>query len=174
MIHPGDCLDILPTQTTFTRGLRSSASQEWETPRDLFDALDREFHFTLDVCATPQNAKCKRYFTVEDDGLSQSWAGETCWMNPPYGRVIGHWMRKALSEYKGGATVVCLVRSRTDAKWWWDTAMQVWPHGIRFIRGRVRFSGSSCSAPFPSAIIVFGGETRIAPAKAQELLPETV
>jgi phage N-6-adenine-methyltransferase len=81
-----------------TKGMMSSDSPEWATPQAFFDALDAEFHFTLDVCATPENAKCARFFTEADDGLTQSWAGETVWMNPPYGRVIGDWMRKARNE----------------------------------------------------------------------------
>ena len=139
----------------FTTGMRSSNTDEWSTPQDFFTALDAEFGFTLDVCATPENAKCPRFFTEEDNGLEQSWAGETCWMNPPYGRAIGEWMRKAYKEAQSGATVVCLVPARTDTAWWWDTAMMVWPHGIRFVRGRLKFGGSRDNAPFPSAVVVF-------------------
>jgi site-specific DNA-methyltransferase (adenine-specific) len=69
--------------------LLSSASNVWATPQEFFDALDREFRFELDVCALPDNAKCPRYFTPDDDGLAQSWAPAVCWMNPPYGRDIG-------------------------------------------------------------------------------------
>lgn len=72
----------------------SSQSVEWATPQDFFDKLNEMFHFELDVCATPENAKCTRYFTKEQDGLKQEWKG-TCWMNPPYGRVIGAWIKKA-------------------------------------------------------------------------------
>jgi DNA N-6-adenine-methyltransferase (Dam) len=82
---------------------------EWETPQDLFDELQTEFPFMLDVAAQPGNAKCSRYFTPEDNGLEQPWEG-VCWMNPPYGRPLGDWMRKAYeSALQGGATVVCLV-----------------------------------------------------------------
>ena len=91
------------------QALLSSAVDTWETPQALFDLSNREFHFTLDVCALPETTKCDRYFTPADDGLSQSWGG-VCWMNPPYGREIGHWMRKAYESAAGGAaTVVCLV-----------------------------------------------------------------
>ena len=139
----------------------SSDRMDWETPDDLFQALDAEFHFTLDVCATKDNAKCPRFFTPKDDGLTQSWANEVCWMNPPYGREIAAWMRKALAESKRGATVVCLVPSRTDTTWWHDCAMKATER--RFIRGRIRFVGAAHSAPFPSALVVFqppGGEIR--------------
>lgn len=138
-----------------TTGLMSSETCEWATPQHFFDDLNKEFNFTIDVCATPDNAKCDRYFTREHDGLSQSWAGEVCWMNPPYGREIGDWMRKAHEESQSGATVVCLVPARTDTQWWWDTAMQVWPHGVRLVKGRLKFNDGKQGAPFPSAVVVF-------------------
>lgn len=129
----------------------SSATDLWATPQNLFDKLHAEFGFTLDVCASPENAKCDRYFTKEDDGLSQAWTG-TCWMNPPYGREIGHWMKKAAESAGAGATVVCLVPARTDTAWWHDYAM----HGeLRFIRGRLKFGGHKNYAPFPCAVVVF-------------------
>lgn len=135
-----------------TSGMMSSNTCEWETPLDFFRKLDDEFHFELDVCATPENAKCKRYFTREQDGLKQEWTG-MCWMNPPYGRVISLWMKKALDSSLGGATVVCLIPARTDTAWWHSYVI---PHAaeIRFIRGRLRFSGKQ-PAPFPSAVVVF-------------------
>jgi phage N-6-adenine-methyltransferase len=123
----------------------------WETPVDLFRRLDREFRFDLDVCALPETAKCSRYFTPADDGLKQQWKG-VCWMNPPYGRQIGEWMRKAFEESQRGCTVVCLVPARTDTEWWHEYAMR---GEIRFIRGRIRFKGAASSAPFPSAIVIF-------------------
>lgn len=129
--------------------LYSSESEVWETPKDLFDKLDTEFHFDIDVCALPSNAKCTTFFTPEQDGLKQKWEG-VCWMNPPYGRKIGAWMRKAL---EAKTTVVCLVPARTDTKWWHDYAMKA--SEIRFVKGRLKFGDSKNSAPFPSAIIVF-------------------
>ena len=129
----------------------SSKTTEWSTPDALFGDLDREFHFTLDVCASPENAKCERYYTVDDDGLRQPWSG-VCWMNPPYGRVIGGWMKKAYESSLKGATVVCLVPARTDTQWWWDYATK---GEIRFLRGRIRFGGGQGDAPFPSAIVIF-------------------
>lgn len=128
-----------------------SEKQDWETPQELFEKLNEEFHFTLDVCALPHNAKCKRFFSPDDDGLSKEWNG-TCWMNPPYGSEIAEWMRKALHEANRGVTVVCLVPARTDTEWWHQYAIQ---GEIRFIRGRLRFRGATHTAPFPSAIVIF-------------------
>ena len=129
----------------------SSATDLWSTPQDLFDKLDREFGFTLDVCATTENAKCTRFYTKAEDGLAQPWTG-VCWMNPPYGRTIGNWMAKARKAAKSGATVVALVPARTDTRWWHDYATK---GEIRFLPGRLRFGGGEHSAPFPSAIVIF-------------------
>ena len=129
----------------------SSNSYEWETPQDLFDELNSEFRFDVDVCAIPQNAKCKKYFSPIQDGLLQEWNG-VCWMNPPYGSQINRWIKKAYISSLKGATVVCLIPSRTDTKWWHNYAMK---GEIRFIKGRVKFGGCKDSAPFPSAIIIF-------------------
>ncbi len=129
----------------------SSKSDEWSTPQDLFDELDAIFHFNLDACATPSNAKCKRYFTKDDDALKQKWTG-TVWMNPPYGRQIGPFMKKASESFRDGATVVCLVPARTDTRWWHEYAAK--GHVI-FLRGRLKFGGGRSCAPFPSAIVIF-------------------
>lgn len=96
----------------------SSASNEWETPQDFYDNLDSIFDFTLDPCASDENHKTARYYTAEDDGLSKSWNGERVFMNPPYGREIGKWVKKA-SEQVGGIAV-CLLPARTDTRWWHD------------------------------------------------------
>ena len=131
----------------------SSASDEWPTPRAYFDIVSREFGpFDLDPCATPESAKAPRFFTKADDGLAQEWHGRV-WMNPPYGRTIGAWMRKAYESAQGGAMVVCLVPARTDTGWWHDYAMK---GSVRFLRGRLKFGDSKNSAPFPSALVVFG------------------
>ena len=129
----------------------SSATDLWSTPQDFFDKQDAIYGFTLDVCATADNAKCAQYYTEADNGLEQPWGG-VCWMNPPYGRTIGLWMRKAYESGLGGATVVCLVPSRTDTRWWHDYAMK---GRIEFIRGRLKFGSAKNSAPFPSALVVF-------------------
>lgn len=90
----------------------SSNTAEWATPQAFFDELNKEFDFTLDPCATPQNAKCARYFTKEVDGLKQSWRGERVYCNPPYGRDIGKWVEKAHNETLAGGYACCDVDTR--------------------------------------------------------------
>jgi phage N-6-adenine-methyltransferase len=121
------------------------------TPIDFFNAQNEKHIFELDVCAIAENAKCERFFTPEMDGLKQDWTG-VCWMNPPYGRTIKSWMKKAYESSLKGAKVVCLVPSRTDTSWWHDYAMK---GEIEFIRGRLKFGDAKNSAPFPSAIVIF-------------------
>ncbi len=135
----------------------TSKTCEWSTPQYLFNALDLEFHFDLDVCATKDNAKCEKYYTKEQNGLLQSWSG-TCWMNPPYGREIGKWMKKAKEESRKGNTVVCLVPARTDTAWWHDHVIAECAE-TRFLRGRIKFGGSKNGAPFPSAIVIYKAVT---------------
>lgn len=131
----------------------TSNRDDWETPQDFFEKYDSQYHFDLDVCASEQNAKCKRYFTKSQDGLKQEWKGK-CWMNPPYGKAISLWMKKAMEAVFNGAAelVVCLVPARTDTRWWHDYAMN---GEITFIRGRLKFGGSKNAAPFPSAVVIF-------------------
>lgn len=129
----------------------SSKTDKHATPQDFFDAQNKKWNFTLDVCASDDNAKCELYFTEEDDGLAQEWTG-ICWMNPPYGRDIKKWMRKAYESSLNGATVVCLVPSRTDTIWWHEYAMK---GEIEFIKGRLKFGDAKNAAPFPSAVVVF-------------------
>lgn len=140
-----------------TSGMTSSLTDDWPTPSYVFDKLDAEFHFTLDVCADDQNHKADRYYTKEIDGLSQQWEG-VCWMNPPNGRSIGHWVKKAFESARGGgAIVVCLLPARTDTRWWRDYVMRA--SELRFISGRVKFGNASQGAPFPSVIAIFGTPT---------------
>jgi phage N-6-adenine-methyltransferase len=133
-------------------GMFTSQTCEWATPKGLFAELNEEFDFTLDVCASSENHLCEKYFSKEDDSLKQIWTGR-CWMNPPYGREIGKWCKKALAETKSNRAelVCCLVPSRTDTTWWHECCMQ---GEIRFIRGRLKFGGSTNSAPFPSAVVI--------------------
>lgn len=133
----------------------SSETDLWSTPQEYFDKIDKEFHFTLDVCATVENAKCYSFFTKEDDGLLKEWIGNI-WMNPPYGRGIGKWIQKAYETSLNGYTVVCLLPARTDTKWWHDYCMK--SDDIRFIKGRLKFGGQKNSAPFPSVLVVFHGK----------------
>lgn len=134
----------------------SSKSNEWATPQDFFDRLDSEFQFDLDPCSDGFNAKCERYFTKEDDGLAQDWHTHTrtaVFMNPPYGREIQDWVRKAYEESQKGATVVALIPSRTDTKYWHDYVMKA--KEIRLVKGRLKFGDGKNSAPFPSAVVIF-------------------
>jgi site-specific DNA-methyltransferase (adenine-specific) len=134
----------------------SSATDQWPTPQAFFDLWAARFVFDLDVCADADNAKCSRFFSVDDDGLAQSWAPHVCWMNPPYGREIGKWVRKACEESLKGATVVCLLPARTDTAWWHDYVI---PHAeVTFVRGRIKFGNATSGAPFPSAVAVFRPE----------------
>ena len=137
-----------------TEVMFSSKSDNWETPQRLFDDLNREFHFTLDACATAQNAKCSRYYSPSQNGLSQPWNG-VVWCNPPYGRKIGQWVRKAFEASSEGNTVVMLLPSRTDTEWFHD-----WVYNrseIRFLKGRLKFGGAKNAAPFPSMVVIFKG-----------------
>lgn len=137
-----------------TRGLFSSNTDQWATPQDFFDKLNAEFHFTLDPCASPENAKCQKYYTKEQDGLIQDWGGEIVFCNPPYGKAIKDWVRKCHEESKKpGTKVVMLIPARTDTTYFHD-----YIYGqatLRFIRGRLKFGDAKQSAPFPSMIVVF-------------------
>lgn len=134
------------------RALFSSESEEWATPKKLFDELNEEFFFTLDPCATKENAKCERYYTKADDGLSKSWRNERVFCNPPYGRTISKWVEKAAREVMNGAFVVLLIPARTDTAYFHDHIYK--KHEIRFLRGRLHFNDSKNSAPFPSMVVV--------------------
>lgn len=164
-----------------TSTLFSSASVEWSTPQGFYDLLDAEFHFNLDPCATPDNAKCQHYFTIDDDGLAQSWRGCRVFCNPPYGQPeypckpncqkgrckqrgyhidkyipgVGDWVKKAYEESQKGCLVCCLLPARTDTKYFHKYCLK---GEIRFVQGRLKFGGSANSAPFPSMVVIFKGE----------------
>lgn len=150
----------------------SAESIEYETPPELFDVLNREFGFTLDVCSTPANAKCKKFFTVRENGLAQPWTPATCWMNPPYGdQAITRWMAKAHGEAERGATVVCLVPARTHTSWFHTFCSQA---EVRFLRGRLRYVGTAGEAPFPQLVVIFrAGLARPWAMKLWEWRPRT-
>lgn len=133
----------------------SSKSEEWATPQKVFDELNEEFHFTLDPCATAENAKCAKFFTKEDNGLEQSWDGEVVFCNPPYGRGLKNWVKKA--AIAGGETAVLLIPARPDTSYFHDYIYNKPNVEIRFIRGRLKFGGHPNSAPFPSMIVIFRG-----------------
>lgn len=148
---------------SLTERLRSvhfrSETCEWATPQEFYDALNTEFGFVLDVCATQENAKCEKFFTKVEDGLIQPWEG-VCWCNPPYGREIKYWIEKALrTATAGDATVVCLIPARTDTHWWHDFVSQA--DEVRFVKGRLKFGGHTNSAPFPSAVVVFRAQKSV-------------
>ena len=133
----------------------SSATDNWSTPQDFFDKLNDEFHFTLDVCADENNHKCEHYYTKEIDGLSRPWIG-TIWCNPPYGRKIGEWVRRAyIYSHIGPTTVVMLLPARTDTRWFHEYIYNKSNTEIRFIKGRLKFGGCKNSAPFPSMVVIF-------------------
>jgi len=133
----------------------SSKSNDWGTPQNFYDKLNNSFGpFTLDPCSDGQNNKTDNYFTKEQNGLSQDWSGNKVFMNPPYGRAIKDWLKKAYEEgQKPNTTVVCLIPARTDTKYWHDYVMNA--QAVYFVKGRLKFGDSNNSAPFPSAVIVF-------------------
>lgn len=136
------------TDTLFSR-----QSDEWSTPKDFYNKIDAEFHFTLDPCATEENHKTETYFTIKDNGLSKSWGGYSVFCNPPYS-TINEWVRKAYEEsFNPDTCVVLLIPARTDTKWFHDYILN--RAEVRFIRGRLRFGESKNSAPFPSMLVIF-------------------
>lgn len=136
-----------------TSGYFSSLAEDWETPQDLFDKLDDEFLFTLDVCAKPENSKCKRFFSKEQNGLNQDWGNDTVWCNPPYGKGIENWIKRCYEHSMGGGTAVMLLPARTDTRWFHNYILG--KAEIRFCKGRLRFNGCKSSAPFPSIIVIY-------------------
>lgn len=135
--------------------LFSSNSDEWSTPQNIYSSLNTEFGFNLDPCATNENHKCERYFTKEQNGLLQNWGGCTVFCNPPYSK-IAKWVEKAYREaQQDNTTVVLLIPARTDTRYFHDFIMH--RSEIRFIRGRLKFSGHENSAPFPSMVVIFRG-----------------
>lgn len=140
------------------QGLFSSEKQDWCTPQQFFDELDAEFHFVLDAAATHQNSKCKRCFTPEDDGLIQNWdVGGAVYCNPPYGKEIGLWVKKAYEEAQKGTTIVMLIPARTDTKYFHEYIYH--KAEIRFVKGRLKFTDENGTpkgtAPFPSMVVIY-------------------
>lgn len=140
------------------QGLFSSEKQDWCTPQQFFDELDAEFHFVLDAVATHQNSKCKRCFTPEDDGLIQNWdMGGAVYCNPPYGKEIGLWVKKAYEEAQKGTTIVMLIPARTDTKYFHEYIYH--KAEIRFVKGRLKFTDENGTpkgtAPFPSMVVIY-------------------
>ncbi len=133
----------------------SSATDDWATPQSFFDQLDAEFHFTLDPCASAANAKCRKFYTAQDNGLMQDWGGEVVFCNPPYGRKIFDWVKKCYEEScKPNTTVVMLIPARTDTRYFHEFIYHRATE-IRFIRGRLKFGDGKAPAPFPSMVVVY-------------------
>jgi len=133
----------------------SSKTDMWSTPQNFFDELNKEFHFTLDPCATKENAKCKLYFTEENNGLLQDWSGETVFCNPPYGRGLKDWVQKCYeSSLYQNTKVVMLIPARTDTIYQHEF---IFSHAkaILFLKGRLRFGDCKNSAPFPSQLVIY-------------------
>ena len=137
---------------TINQSLFSSSKDDWETPKEFFEKLNQEFNFDLDPCCSEITAKCEKFYTKEDDGLIQPWFGSV-YMNPPYGRQIVGWMKKAKEESEKGCIVVCLVPARTDTRWWHDYCMK--SSEIRFLNRRLTFTGADNKSTFPAAIVIF-------------------
>lgn len=138
-------------------GRYNGNGREWGTPPEIFDPLHAEFCFTLDACATSRNAKLPRFYSEAQNGLEQDWSGERVFMNPPYGREVYAWTRKAREESARGALVVGLVPASSDLAWWHEDIVPVQAE-IRYIRGRVRFLTDGpyrASGFFPSVIVVW-------------------
>ena len=136
--------------------LFSSQKMDWATPQDFFEELDKEFHFTLDPCADEYNHKCDKYFTKEINGLIQNWGGHNVFCNPPYGREIYDWVKKCSEEAKKeNTTIVLLIPSRTDTKYFHEFLYKKENVELRFIKGRLKFGDGKNSAPFPSLVAIF-------------------
>lgn len=142
------------------KGLFQSVKQDWETPKEFYEAINKEFHFELDTASNGKNAKCDRYFTPENDGLLNPWTvsqGKAVFCNPPYGRELPKWVKKAFDESRSGTKIVLLIPARTDTSYFHD-----YIYGkaeIRFIRGRLKFESSEGKgnqpAPFPSMLVIY-------------------
>lgn len=139
----------------------SSNSDEWDTPQDFYDRLNLIYNFTLDPATNGFNSKCQKYFTDQEDGLQQSWQDEVVFVNPPYSK-IKLWVKKCFEEgQKPNTTVVMLIPSRTDTKYWHNYIMKA--ESIGFIKGRLKFGNAKTGAPFPSAVVVFSRNNKNSP-----------
>jgi len=140
--------------------LFSSTTGDWATPQDFFEKLSWRFGpFDLDPCATIHNTKCPNFFTEAEDGLAKDWEGFTVFVNPPYGRGIDKWIEKGYREsLKNDTKVIMLVPARTDTKYWHKYIMLA--SELYFVKGRLKFGDSTNGAPFPSAVVVFDGESK--------------
>ena len=137
----------------------TSNTNEWYTPKELYNKLNEEFNFTLDPCCTEKSRKCEKYFTKKENGLIHDWSNNNVFMNPPYGNDIKYWIEKAyLESLKDNTIVVALIPARTDTSYWHNFIFNK-ASDIRFLKGRIKFEKEDGtlgnSAPFPSAVIVW-------------------
>ena len=155
VLDSGGGVNLDGDDMTIQKAMVSSKSNEWSTPKWFYDLLDKEFNFTLDPCSTHENTKCKKHYTLEDDGLSKDWSKDVVFMNPPYGGHAGKWIEKACVEADRGAIVACLIVAAPHRSYWHD---YIFPRAtqIRWLRGRLAFGDAKETAPFGSAIVIFG------------------
>lgn len=138
-------------------------SDEWETPNDLFFKLNLEFEFTLDPCCRKETAKCEKFFTVEDNGIFQSWENERVFMNPPYSE-IPTWVEKAVLEMRHNncELVVGLLPAWTDRLWFHQF---IYPDiaKVRLLQGRVKFllNGETKTSPTYGSMVVIWNNDKL-------------
>lgn len=143
----------------FDKNRFDAKTVEWSTPFDFFNPLNKEFKFSLDVCATHKNKKVKQCYTLKQNGLIQQWKGNVCWMNPPYGRDMVKWLEKAKFELDNfDVTTVCLIPARTNTSWWHKICLKA--SEIRFVLGRPKFGDATHGLPFPLAIVIFSPKSK--------------
>lgn len=142
-------------------GLMSSEKNYWETPQDFFEDLNKDYDFSFDLAASKDNSKCENFFCEEDDSLTKPWheLKGNLFLNPPYGRELKKWVKKAYEESlkKTDGCIVLLIPARTDTSYWHDFIFG--KAQIKFLRGRLKFElngEAKDSAPFPSAIVIYG------------------
>jgi site-specific DNA-methyltransferase (adenine-specific) len=137
------------------KGKFDSVRQDWETPVELFNEVNEEFHFTLDVAASEQNKKVERFISQDQDAMTVSWGTNTCWLNPPYGKGyrLSEWVGKAYKESLTGATTVMLIPARTNTNWFQDYCLKYGE--VRFVRGRPKFGGADHGLPQPLCFVIF-------------------
>jgi phage N-6-adenine-methyltransferase len=141
---------------------KSLKSTVWETPENVFQTMNKEFNFTIDVCALPENSKCKRFFSPIENGLKQSWKNEICWCNPPYGKEVKDWVKKAYLESFNGAKTVLLIPVKSNTNWWHEFIIPF--AEVRFVKGRIAFIKDGVqfkeALPFPLAFVIFNTKVK--------------
>lgn len=130
---------------------------EYSTPQKLYDFINKEFNFEIDVCASESNKKCNKYFNVKMDGLKQNWTGK-CWMNPPFNKELKKWVIKAKQESEKHKSIICcLIPVRSNTNWWKECCES---SEIRFIIGEVNFNELERGLWLPMCLMIFGTENK--------------